>query len=397
VSLIGGKRATTSYGDYERKGLTMKQPSMSNLTELEIQALSSGINVADGHPRHELTCTQQKVIDQLPQLFVEASNAPVSILEDSAASAYYGAVGQDTAVSLSTILPCYSSSVAMEIFARALSASGRLEIALMNPTFDNIPDILSGVGATLHPISEEALRDGNDELPSGIDVLFITSPNNPTGTVISAEALSGWAQACAARNVILAIDASFRGFDKRAQFDHYAILDREGCDYVVLEDTGKLWPTHELKIGFLTHSRDIDLPLRRIHTDILLGVSPLILLLIERLAQDARNGGFNELHRLIRLNRTLLRAQLEAVPGLGFPDVGSKISVERIELPVGCSANGIWKGLQEKSIHVLPCQQFFWANPDAGRQFIRVALGRNTKVIEAAAGKILHYLSDANT
>lgn len=376
------------------KAQTMKKRSMSNLTELEIQALSSGINLSDGHPRHEPTFTQQKVVDQLPQLFVEASNVPVAILEESAASAYYGAVGQGTALSNSTVLSCYSSSVAMEIFARALSAVGKLEVALMNPTFDNIPDILSGVGATLHPISEEALRDGSGELPAVVDVLFMTSPNNPTGTVISAEALSRWAQVCASRDVILALDASFRGFDRRAQFDCYAILNREGCSYVVLEDTGKLWPTHELKIGFLSHSRNIDLPLHRIYTDILLGVSPLILLLVERLAQDARSGGFDELHRLIGLNRDLLRGRLEAVPGIGFPDADSRISVERIALPVSCTATEVWKGLQEKSLHVLPCQQFFWANPDAGKEYIRVALGRNTKIIEAAAGKILDYLSD---
>ena len=361
---------------------------VTNLTELEIAAIGCGVNVADGHARQELTSSQRKIVNRLPGLFAEAATASAAGLDWRAQQAYLSAVGQHTAMAGSEVLTCYSSSVAMEILGRSAYAAGIRRVAIIHPTFDNIPDIMRGVGMTLQPVSEEALADGTAALPAGTELLLVTTPNNPTGAVLAADALAHWARACAASGVILVLDTSFRGFDERAQYDHYAVLAEQGCRYVVIEDTGKLWPTLDLKAGFLVFRRGDELPVRRVYTDLLLGVSPMILLLIHEFADDAAAGGFGELRQFIAANRGLLRGELAACAPISFPDAGSRISVDRIRVPAGTTGTGLWQALRDDGVHVLPCRQFHWADPDAGDRFVRVALSRPPEEIGAAAAAI---------
>lgn len=365
--------------------------SLTNLTEIEICALESVVNVADGHARFELTPAQRKIVEMLPVLFDQASQMPANELDAQAQHAFLAAVGQHAALAGHEILSCYSSSVAMEILSRALSLSGRSNVALIHPTFDNIPDILRGMAARLWPVSEEQLAGGEPALPPECDVLFITTPNNPTGWVLGPGQLAFWARQCARQDVILALDTSFRGFDQRAQYDHYEVLGRAGCRYVVIEDTGKLWPTLDLKAGYLVFPSAEQLPLRRIYTDILLGISPLIMALIRSFAQDAGDGGFAELRRFIRTNRATLRDGLAGIAALSFPDAASKVSVERIAVPPEVTATQMWHDLRGSGVHLLPCSQFHWADQAAGERFVRVALGRPPEVIQAATAAIGSY------
>jgi enduracididine biosynthesis enzyme MppP len=366
-------------------------PDILNLTELELVALDSGVNVADGHARHEPTASQQKIIGRLPELFGQAAETPVAVVDREAQQAFLSSVGQRTAITASEVLSCYSSSVAMEIFSTALRTAGVKRVALIHPTFDNISDILRRSGMSLIPVSEEYLLQEHADLPDGAEVLFITTPNNPTGWILPREVLARWARICAVRGVILALDTSFRGFDERSQYDHVAVLAEAGCRYVIIEDSGKLWPVLDLKLGFLVFAPGDPLPLRKVYTEILLGVSPLILLLVRNLAEDAGEGGFAELHRLVAANRSLVRALL-AGAGLHCPDPGSRISVERIALPPGISGTRMCRALAAQGVHVLPGRQFYWADPQAGERFVRVALSRQADGLTAAAEAIAGYL-----
>jgi enduracididine biosynthesis enzyme MppP len=361
---------------------------IGNLTELERAALRRGINVADGHARFEPTGSQQKILSRLPELFAAAAEESEVDLDREAQVAFLSALGQHTATTGAELLTCYSSSVAMEIFGRSLAMTGARRVALIHPTFDNIPDVLKGNGLRLHPVREDDLHDGSADLPPDIEVLFITTPNNPTGRVLRPDLLRHWAETCALRGIVLALDTSFRGFDVGAQYDHYAVLAEAGCRYVVIEDTGKLWPTLDLKVGILAFPATEPLPLRRTYTDLLLGVSPLILALVRHFAEDAASGGFAELYRLVARNRLVVGAQLGDVSTVWFPDPDSRISVLRIGLPPDRPATRMWRDLRAQGVHVLPCRQFFWADPRAGERFVRVAIGRPTELVADAAAAI---------
>jgi enduracididine biosynthesis enzyme MppP len=358
---------------------------VGNLTQLECMALNSPLNLADGHARQDLTSSQREIIRELPDLFAEGIKRPAEELERSAVNTYFSMLGQHSfPTGPGRLLSCYSSSVAMEIVARSLATAIK-SIALIHPTFDNIPDILKGVGLHLAPLPEEQLRDGDlDAVISSVGGIFVTTPNNPTGRVLSEARLQYIANKCAERDIIFVLDTSFRGFDTRAHYDHYALLEASGCRWIVIEDTGKLWPTLELKVGWLVSSANINLPVTQIYSDILLCVSPLVLALVERLAEDAAVGGLSELHRFIAMNRQIIRSELADLPGVHFPDATSRGSVERIHLGER-SSTATWNALRERNIYVLPCQKFYWANPAEGGNALRVALARPASSLATAA------------
>ncbi len=363
-----------------------------NLTQFESMALNGRLNLADGHARQDLTMGQQRIVESLPELWAEATKRPAQEIEREAQRAYFELLGQHSAPD--RVLSCYSSSVAMEILARSV-ATVTGSVALIHPTFDNIPDILRGVGLALKPVEEGALHRGevDPELLRSVGCVFVTTPNNPTGRVVSEACLRRLAAQCAEHDVVLTLDTSFRGFDPSAHYDHYAVLRESGCRWVVIEDTGKLWPSLELKVGWLVSSENAGLPLATIHSDILLGVSPLVLLLVRRLAEDAAAGGLADLHALIGTNRAKLRQVLGDVPDVSFPDEESVTSVERVHIGQR-SALDVWSALSDDEVYVLPCQKFHWADPDQGRHWVRVALARPTAAVEAAAWKFRAALVD---
>ncbi|HJP72738.1 MAG TPA: enduracididine biosynthesis enzyme MppP [Pseudonocardiaceae bacterium] len=364
-----------------------------NLTQFELLALNSSLNLADGHARQELTPNQSRIIDELPQLWAASAKRPVEEVERDARHAYFQLVGQHSYPRAEgRVLSCYSSSVAMEIFARAL-ATRTDSIALLHPTFDNIPDILRGVGLRLVPLEEDQLPDEDAvaELLTSVGCVFVTTPNNPTGRALSRERLSVLARQCAERDVVLALDTSFRGFEPAAQYDYYAVLENSGCRWVVIEDTGKLWPTLELKIGWLAVARNVGLPITKVHSDILLGVSPLVLALVEQFSLDAADGGLIKLHRFIAENRATVRNGLAGVPEVSFPDPDSHASVERVDVGARSSAQ-VWSALREQRVFALPCQQFHWAEPSRGDHTLRLALSRSAASVSAATATLRSVL-----
>lgn len=359
--------------------------SDGNLTQLEYLALNSSLNVADAHARQNLTLGQASIIEELPGLFSKAAEQPVDSLEEEAIREYFQLLGQHSyPVANGRVLSCYSSSVAMEILARSL-ATETDAVALIHPTFDNIPDILRGVGLRLVPVAEEKIgtEDLGAEVLGQVGCIFVTTPNNPTGRVLTEDGLRELAAECAKYDTVLALDTSFRGFDPRAQYDHYEILEASGCRWTVIEDTGKLWPTLDLKIGWLVRSADIGLPIAEIYSDILLGVSPLILTLVQRFAEDAANGGLEDLHRFLAEGRRGLRATLAGLPDVRFPDLDARGSVERIDLGPRLAMD-VWQAISEHNVYALPCRKFHWANPSEGDHSLRIALARNPAALDAA-------------
>jgi aspartate/methionine/tyrosine aminotransferase len=182
------------------------------------------------------------------------------------------------------------------------------------------------------PISERSLEEEDWERVErqGATCVFLTTPNNPTGWRLEKDTLvrmAEWAGKCGA---LMCFDTSFRGFDVRTQFDMYRILEDAGVDYIVIEDTGKLWPMSELKLGFIAMSADLEQSIKRIMSDVLLSVSPLVVRLIEELANNNANGGADELHNLIATNRNLVREAVADLAGVTLPDPDARVSVCRL-------------------------------------------------------------------
>jgi histidinol-phosphate/aromatic aminotransferase/cobyric acid decarboxylase-like protein len=361
----------------------------SNLTALELVALR-GLNVADGHPRQRPSPSQVAIINRLPEVFETTRSVDFFDLECSAARAYLNLLSQTSAPVLEgCFATAYSSSILIDVVGRALKDAGINVIGLVHPTFDNIPDLLRSRSHGLVAISEDNLT--NLSLPP-VECLFITSPNNPTGWVLEQSAYEAVAQFAASRGIVVVHDASFRGFDVRAQFDCYAILEAAGGDYVVIEDTGKLWPMQELKVGFSCFRDGIHRELRigEHLSDVLLTVSPVILRLVELLALDAANSTLRGLHELVAANRSLLSTVL----GSRVVDADSRISVARVRTTAHSQA--VYQALVQEGVHVLPCGPLYWANRTEGSHFVRVALARDPHMFAEAARRIAAFFDGDN-
>lgn len=359
---------------------------LANLTIMEVEALTDvdgGLNLTDGHARLVLSEEQAAIVARIPDMFAEASSRPFPDIEREAHATFLGAVGQLSApVGSGRILSCYSSTLATDIVARALPAGAT--IAVLHPTFDNIADLFVTRGLSLVPLSEEALL-AREWPGSPVGAIMVTHPNNPTGLVTPEGHLRSLAEHAVRHGQMVIVDASFRGQVRAAQYDTYAVLDAAGADWIVIEDTGKLWPTHELKIGLLAYSERTKLPIERAFSESLLAASPVVLQLVKALAADWADGGYERAQALLERNRAVVKDNIEAV-GLRLADPDSQISVARIELPAGGPDSSLlYKDMLSRGIHVLPCAPFHWADPESGLRYIRVSLARPYDAVEAAA------------
>jgi len=358
----------------------------TNLTTMEVDALSDvdgGLNLTDGHARLDLTAEQAAIVARIPEMFAVATTRPFPIIETAAHRAFFAAIGQHGApVASGRILSCYSSTLATDIVARALPVGAT--VAVLHPTFDNIADLFVTRGLRLVPFTEEQLLAR--EWPGApVAAVVLTLPNNPTGLVTPQEHLRSLAEHTVRHGQTLIIDASFRGQVRDAQYDTYAVLDDAGADWIVIEDTGKLWPTHELKIGMLAHSARTTLPLDRAFSESLLAASPVVLQLVEALSGDWVRGGYERARDHVERNRAEV-AEAIATVGLRLADPTSQISVARIELPDGGPDSALLhKEILARGVHVLPCAPFHWADPASGLRFVRLSLARPFETVQAAA------------
>ena len=359
-----------------------------SLTSLEAEALSSPeqeLNLTDGHPRGQLTASQRVIASTIPAMFDEAFERPFADIERCAHTAFYGCMGQFTApIGTGRTLSTYSSTIALDIVARVLAERVK-EVAVLHPTFDNIADLFRARGLRQRPISEQQVDTGSWHPPAEVGAVVVVTPNNPTGWILRRESLRRLAADCARSGQVLVMDSSFRGQDPRAHYDTYQVLEESGVEWAVVEDTGKLWSVSELKAGFLSWSTGSTLRFVRAFDEVMLSVSAVILLLIAKMAADAKAGGFDEVRSGLEANRGLLAKILADTP-MELADPDSRISVARVTLPDdGPDAHDIYGALVQRGIHTLPCSRFYWARPADGDRQLRLSLSRPAATVELAA------------
>jgi aspartate/methionine/tyrosine aminotransferase len=347
------------------------------------------VNVAEGYPRWAFTRSQQAIIDKLPELMRAAQTTPYPTLEARAQRALLHPLGQVTApIGTGRVLSYYAAGVAIDIVGRCLAARTST-VGVIHPTLDCLPALIRSRGPRVIPVSEARLRR-RDPLAGlePIGGLYVVHPNNPTGAVLEPDELRRLAEACARRNVVLAVDACFRIFDPAAQYDTYAVLDATGVDYVVIEDTGKLWPLGGVRLSFLAFPRHSTLRVPEASADLLLMAPPFSALVVEAFASDMAAGGMAAIHDRIAANRKLLGAALDGSTAGWLADGASKVSMSLVRLADGRSSTRLWGRLLRRGVHAVPGRPIWWARPAAGERHLRVALAREPAIVERAAREI---------
>lgn len=369
-----------------------------NLTQHETEALKKDFNLADAHPHQFPSPLEQEIIANLPNLFYEAGARKQHELDALAIRSYYELAGQLTANQWGSSYLCYSASMAMEVVANYLRLNGR-SLGLIEPTFDNISDIIKRHQITLHSIDDSALAIPGQInwprllLPYAGAAIFLTLPNNPTGTFLAKEDFDRLAETCKRMNILLIADMCFRLYEPGYLYDQYEILKRHDTSYIVMEDTGKVWPVLDLKFSILNCHPNLATSIYSIHSDFLLKVSPFILRLLPEFFAVSTVEGFKSTRQLVQVNRAYLRRKLSTTfLDVAFPD--SKISVEFLRIQAPITANELVLYLSTFDVYVLPGDKFFWNQPVLGSVYVRIALARDFEHFKESVDRMVEALNE---
>lgn len=362
----------------------------ASLTADERYAQDISWNLADAHARQRMSDDEKKsILEKFPEIFRAAHDYAYSTLEAESAETFLNSLGQYPKKSIA--IAAYSSSLCTMIVSRLLRRN-KMGVSLTWPTFDNISALLSAEDIVVRP--RQITSEPIDAAISGDwpECVFEVSPNNPTGDIISHDDLKRLADTCYATERLLVLDQSFKGHASAACFDHYEVLEESGVDYIVIEDTGKLWPLLDMKVAFLVTNERMACELRPIVDDILLNVSPFHLELVRRYAEysTADDRDYDSIRDVIAVNRLSLREEIEAVPDLltlAYPD--SRVGVEVVNV-APADYPCFMAALEERKVAVLPTDKFYWGpDRETPRSQIRIALCREQENMNLALGMFM--------
>jgi len=351
-----------------------------SLTEHEVFGLSVKYNLADGHSYISAKTHFRGVLFNLPDLWDSAVETPIPQMETAFKDIfadYFALAGLKNHKHFS-ICPTASNSIDI---VGAWARSKKLRVGLIEPTFDNLAQLLRRREVVLEAVPESIFSD-LDLLEKFIqekrlDALFMVNPNNPTGFVIDALLMKGITELCCRLNLVLILDTSFR-FCHKTPVDEYAILIEKGVSFIVLEDTGKQWPTLDAKASLLSYSEDLARDIRTIYEEIYLCCSNFSLrVIIAFIEATLKKGGLSYVHSLIAKNTEIVRSQLAGTRVYienSHPD--SSMTVMWLNIAqTGFSDLELASYLATYDVAVLPGRYFYWNSHEiAGHERIRIAL-----------------------
>lgn len=367
----------------------------NNLTRYESVGLNQDFNLADGHAHQGQSETQKKIISELSNIFYNSELTKQKALEEEFQNEFFKLAEQFSATNHPRTMLCYSASLSTDLIATYLQKN-KLSVSLLQPCFDNLATILKRRDVHLIPVAEDRFIPSNilhtlDNMTT--DALFLTLPNNPTGFMLSQDEVKTVIKHCKENDKLLIIDCTFRFYHQDSFWDQYEALEDSGVSYFMVEDTGKTWPTQDLKCSILAASEDLYEGILELHNDILLNVSPFILNLLIEYIKDAQKVGISSsLWKVIEENRTYLRNVIKDSIFVPHSD-DTMISVEWLNIAdPSINSLHVLESMLEFGLGVLPGDHFHWANPEVGERYIRIALARDPKMFRKSCDALSRYI-----
>jgi len=361
----------------------------TNLTTYEIASLPRSFNLTDGHAFRHWSVAEEAIIDRSAQLFRDNSRLRQAEIEREYVRDFSRLARQTFADEALGYLMCFTASMAFEIVANYLRLN-RLSLSLIEPCFDNLADIFRRHKVPIQPI-EDALLDGPrhafehalDAVDS--DAICLVTPNNPTGTALTEDNLRSLVRFCKERRKLLILDNCFRAYlPRHLVHDQYRLVLEAGVDAVLVEDTGKTWPTSEIKAPFFAVTRGgLFDQVYDIYTDFLLHVSPMGIRLMHEFIRLSQQDDLASIQEVVAVNRRVLYDNLRGTFLTSCEQPFASVAWLRINHPL--NAHDLMRILAEHGVFVLPGNQFYWDDPRQGDSFIRVALARDADVFREAA------------
>jgi aspartate/methionine/tyrosine aminotransferase len=365
---------------------------LKNLTEEQISALSNKLNLADGHAYRDLSVAEAAIIHEFPHIFMQVDRMRQGEIEKRYVQTFLCAAQQTYDAEVFEYFMCFTASSGLEVVANYLRLE-KFNVALIEPCFDNLHDILYRHGVPMQVFPDAWMQSSPEELALklenlAVDALFLVTPNNPSGIELPAENLEVLLEYCKRKKCLLILDTTFRFFhNSHACYDQYAMLAHSGVDCILIEDTGKTWPTKEIKAPFFSVSKAIAPRMAHIYSDFILHVSPVAIELLRRFVVL----GTEQVHDVISENRQALSLAIEGTCLTMIE--GGRMSVAWLQIEGSRNATE-WQALMaEHGLSVLSGVQFFWAHPDTGERFLRLALQRNPEMFRQACTRLRSLLT----
>jgi aspartate/methionine/tyrosine aminotransferase len=374
-----------------------------DLTQHEIEALKTRYNLADAHTHQRQSPSQDAIVARLPELWYESESKQQAHFEAKFIDAFFRLHRQPTARAMGRTLLSYSASVSTMVAGMYLKKR-EMSVALVEPCFDNLVDLLRNMQVPISPLPEQALHETSkiyDQLVENVsaDAIYLVDPNNPTGFTLLAQELEGFREVvryCVDHKKILVMDFCFASFalcdDSIGRVDIYKLLEESGVTYMVMEDTGKTWPIQDAKCAMITASLDIQEEVYNLHTSVLLNVSPFVLNMVTQYIEDSITDGFASVRDIIKTNGDAARAALDGtILEFQEPVVGTSVAWFRIK-PEHLTATQLQAVLFDEEVYVLPGTFFYWNTKEKGERFIRLALAREPEVFAGAMERMRKVL-----
>ncbi len=370
--------------------------TLVDITQHEIEALKTEFNLADAHTHQSQSPSQKKIVEDLPKLWYSAEQHTQYQSEQEFIEKFYTFHGQHTALKRQDeIYLVYAASISMHITATYLMQND-MNVGLIEPCFDNLHDLMKHMNVPLSPLDESLFSDSNEiygnlvQHALGLDAIFIVDPNNPTGFSIfskSTEAFCELLRFCKDFNKLLIMDFCFSAFIKvsgESRVDVYELLEGSEVSFIAMEDTGKTWPIQDAKCSTLQVSKNINNDIYNIVTSVLLNVSPFILKMITRYIEDSETDNFSSVRSVLETNRNLAIKYLNGdLLKYCPPQIHTSVAWFEISDP-DINADQLQEKLKIHNVYVLPGKYFYWAHPERGQRYIRIALARDSDIFLGA-------------
>jgi aspartate/methionine/tyrosine aminotransferase len=361
-----------------------------NLTGYEIDSLPRSYNLTDGHAFRRWSAAEEAIIDRAALLFRRNDRRRQAEIEREYVRDFSRLAGQTWDETALGYLMCFTASMAFEIVANYLRLHG-LTLSLIEPCFDNLADIFRRHEIPLRPLPDALLEAPRATFERALgaldaDAICLVTPNNPTGMTLAEDNLRSLLAFCKERRKMLILDSCFRAYLPRQMVhDQYRLVLEAGVDAVLVEDTGKTWPTSEIKAPFFAVSRGRGLfdRLYDIYTDFLLHVSPAGIELVHEFVRLSAGDDMRSVHEVVRVNRKTLYDHLQGTFLTPCERPFASVAWLRIDHPL--SGLELKHVLDEHGVFVLPGDHFFWHERGRGEKFIRVALVRDADTFREAA------------
>lgn len=365
----------------------------NKITFTERDAFQLKWNLADAQVYVTPSEYQKQILNDLSSVFSEARKLHLDVLKQNFAEVLFNFHKQYAALAQNnSCLYCYSASIAIEIainFLNSVCADNR-KVGLIYPTFDNLYHMLKRhhlIPIPLvesKPIPEQLAID----LPRAV---LLTLPNNPTGFDLQEDEFKDLCSFCAQNDILIIIDCCYRYYAERF-YDQYKILADYNVDYVLVEDTGKLFPILDIKLGVLCSNIKIFTMINDIHSDFLLEASKFNLHLITSLFKQQSEKDRAKYLNTVSDNRKMLISTLEP---FGIGQIGGKnINVQLMKLPNNISADIFEQYVATYDVGIISGRKLFWLSKGDGDSTIRFALSRDQSYFLEALDRVTLALND---